>query len=160
MAAALVTAMLAAPPLLYEFRNPRHDPSDEGLHQMRVVAMADDAGAAASQVGLIAAAATALGAAIGALGLWLANRMLGKAAFEAMMTTRFQVMMDQQRAFHAEERASWDTQRLRFEGEIVNLRQTIASLTSDLRRRGVIDIPDNRYGDDPLITIPPGGDAI
>jgi hypothetical protein len=160
MAAALILAMHAVPPAFYQFRNPRHEPSDKGLHQMRAVAVADDAGSAASQVGLIAAAATALGAAISAIGLWLANKLIGKAAFETMMTTRFQVMMDQQRAFHAEERAAWKDAELRLNGEIVNLRQTVASLTSTLRRQGVIDIPEAKYGDDPLITIPPGGDAI
>jgi hypothetical protein len=124
---------------------------------MQAVAMADDAGAAASQVGLIAGAATAIGALIGAFGLWLANRMLGKAAFEGMMTARFKEIMDQQRALHNEERAVWHAAELGLKGEIVNLRQTISSLTSDLRRRGVIDIPESRYGDDPLVTIPPGG---
>lgn len=158
--AALVAAMYAAPSPIYQFRNPRHDPSDEGLRPMRGLAMADDAGAAASQVGLIAAAATAIGAAIGAFGLWLANRMLGKAAFEAMMTSRFKEIMDQQRALHAEERAMWRATELGLRGDIVNLHQTIDSLTSDLRRRGVIDTPESRYGRDPTITIPPGGDAI
>lgn len=155
--AALVSAMFAAPPPIYEFRNPRHDPTDEGLCPMRALAMADDAGSAASQVGLIAAAATAIGAAIGALGLWLANRMIGKAAFEAMMTTRFKEIMDQQRLLHAEERGVWEATKLRLEGQIINLHQTIASLTSELRRRGVIDVPDNKYGTDPMITIPPSG---
>jgi hypothetical protein len=115
--------------------------------------MADDGGAAASQAGLIAAAATALGAALGAFGLWLANRMLGRAAFEAAMTGRFKEIMDQQRAFHVEKERAWDAERLTLRGEIVNLKQTIASLASDLRRRGVIDTPESRYGADPLITI-------
>jgi hypothetical protein len=152
--AALVAAAFAAPCPVYEFRSTRHDFADQGPRRMRALAMADDGGAAASQAGLIAAAATALGAALGAFGLWLANRMLGRAAFEAAMTGRFKEIMDQQRALHLEERNAWNEQRLRFEGEIVNLRQTISSLTSDLRRRGVIDIPESRYGSDPLITIP------
>lgn len=116
--------------------------------------MADDAGAAAQQVGMIAAAATALGAAIGALGLWLANRMLGKAAFEAMMTTRFKEIMDQQRALHAEERAVWQAERLQLRGEIVNLKMAVAGLTARLSSE---DVRPERYGHDPLITIPPGG---
>lgn len=128
---------------------------------MRAVAMADDAGAAASQVGLIAAAATAIGAAIGAFGLWLANRMLGKAAFQSAINTGFSELLKRTEEMHEAERRGWRETELGLRGEIVNLRQTISSLTSDLRRRGVIDIPENRYGDDPTITIPPsGGDAI
>jgi muconolactone delta-isomerase len=150
---AVLERAFAAPIALYEFGPAR----ERGPSAMRAIAMADDAGSAATQVGMIAGAATALGAMIGAVGLWLANRMLGKAAFEAMMTARFKEIMDQQRALHAEERAAWEATDLRRQGEIANLKQTIASLAADLRRRGVIDIPENRYGDEPMITIPPGG---
>lgn len=92
-------------------------------------------------------------AAIGAAGLWLANRMMGKAAFEQAMNSRFQVLMERTEAFHATERASWHEERLHMRGEIVNLKQTVATLTNALRRFGVQGLPETEYPD-PLITLP------
>ena len=91
-------------------------------------------------------------ATIGAVGLWLAQRMVGKAAFEQAMNARFQVLMDQTSAFHASERASWQAERLQLRGEIVNLKQIVATLTDSLRRQGVQGLPDAEHPD-PLITL-------
>jgi hypothetical protein len=161
MAAALVSAMLAAPPLLYEFRNPRHDPSDKGLHQMRALAMAADGGGLGDvSPGFLAGLFTVVGAAIGGVALWLAQRLAGKAAWQNAMTTHWDAITKRMDAMHAEERAAWQTEKLQLRGEIVNLKMAVAGLTARLQSDGAItDVRPERYGHDPLITIPPGGDA-
>lgn len=88
-----------------------------------------------------------IGAALGACGLWLANRMLGKAAFQTAINAGFNGLTDQlqeERDFFrkqlAEERISWAGERAEFRGEILNLTQTIESLKHLLIRSG-IDVP-------------------
>lgn len=96
-------------------------------------------------------------AALGAFGLWLAQRMLGKAAFEQAMNARFQVLMDRTDALHKEERAAWQAERLELLGKIVNLQQIVATLTASLRRQGVTGLPEPEYPD-PIITLPASGE--
>lgn len=112
----------------------------------------DVGGVDASHAGWIAAAATAVGAAIGAFGLWLANRMLGEAAFQTVINTGFNQLLDQQRKLHEAERAAWKeeldrerieraAERAQHTGEIINVAQALESLKSYLRRNG-LDVPE------------------
>ena len=95
-------------------------------------------------MGLLAAASAVMGAALGALGLWLANRLLGKAAFQtaindgfAKLTEQLQEERDGYRRSLDAERLSWAGERATLRGEIRNLMQSIESLKSALRRHGV-----------------------
>lgn len=118
--------------------------------------MADGgAGPEAAQVApWLAALATGVGAVIGAFGLWLANRLLGKAAFQQAMNAGFQVLMERAEALHAEERRSWHEERLSLRGQILNLTQTIASQNAALRRAGIAGLPEVAHPD-PIITLEP-----
>lgn len=97
-----------------------------------------------------------VGAAVGAAGLWLANRLVGKAAVQSALNSGFQTLfteLQEERALLVatlkEERIQSDkdrvaaaTERSELRGEIRNLMQTVESLKSLLRRHGV-SIPDN-----------------
>lgn len=112
-------------------------------------AMAGDVGGVdASQTGMIAAAATALGAAIGSFGLWLANRMLGKAAVQTAINTGFKELLDQiqkererERLAHASEIVRLEGANAQLRGEVINLTQALESLKAFLRRKG-LDVPE------------------
>lgn len=93
------------------------------------------------------AVAGIFGAALGAFGLWLANRMLGKAAFQTAINAGFQALTDQLqeervalRKTLEEERLAWASERAQFRGEILNLTQALDSLKRLLVRHG-IDVP-------------------
>lgn len=110
-----------------------------------------DPHATTSIVGWLSGLATAT---IGAFGLWMAQRVLGKAAFEQAMTTRFQALMASSEAFHAEQRASWHEERLQMRGKIINLEQSVATLTNALRQQGVTGLPETKHPD-PIIIVEP-----
>jgi hypothetical protein len=83
-------------------------------------------------------------AAIGAFGLWVANRMLGKAAFQTAINAGFKELLDQlqeeRRVLMAElsaERTANSTERTQMRGEIRNLRQVVESLKNVLRSNGI-----------------------
>lgn len=102
---------------------------------------------------------------MGAAGLWLANRLVGKAAVQSALNTGFKSLMEEMRAQNAmlvadlererkennAERVAWASERATMRGELRNLMQTVESLKALLRRNGV-QIPDNdhpRTVDDP-----------
>ena len=107
--------------------------------------MAHDVGGVdPSHQSLFAALAAMAGAALGAFGLWLANRMLGKAAFQtaindgfAKLTKELQEERDGYRIELTRERVSWAAERATLQGEIRNLMQSIESLKNELRRNGI-----------------------
>lgn len=119
--------------------------------------MADGVGGP-DAVSVWTAASAAVGAALGAFGLWLANRMLGKAAFQSAINDGFKGLTDQlqeeRTALRAElereresaraelndERLAGARERAQLRGEIINLTQTIEGLKRLLRVHG-IDIP-------------------
>lgn len=92
-----------------------------------------------------------VGAVVGAFGLWVANRMLGKAAFQTAINSGFKELLDQlqeeRRALMAElsaERMANSTERTQMRGEISNLRQVVESLKNVLRANG-IPVPADIY---------------
>ena len=94
-----------------------------------------------------AAVTGVIAAALGAFGLWLANRMLGKAAFQTAINTGFKELTSQlqeERDFFrsqlAAERIAWAQERAEYHGEILNLTQALESLKHLLIRNG-IDVP-------------------
>lgn len=111
--------------------------------------MAGDVGGVdVSQHGPLAAAIGLLSAGLGAFGLWLANRMLGKAAFQtaindgfAKLTTELQQERDTLRKELVDERIARAQKEAELTGAILNLTQTVESLKSLLRRNG-IPVPD------------------
>lgn len=90
-------------------------------------------------------AMTAAGsAAMGAFSLWLANRLLGKAAFQTAINNGFQALTNELQ----EERKALLKQlnevqiqaageRAELRGEIINLTQVVEGLKSILRRHGI-----------------------
>lgn len=127
--------------------------------------MAGDVGGVdPSQTGFLAAAATAIGAALGAFGLWLANRLLGKAAIQAALNASFKEFTDQLQeertvllAERTAERLAWASERAQLRGEVINLTQAIESLKSLLRRNG-IDVPEIHRPAPDFDIIPGGGE--
>lgn len=119
---------------------------------MRRLAMADgfglDPGNAKALFGWLGGLATAT---VGAIGLWLAQRVLGKAAFQtaindgfSKLTTdlqeerdRLQASMKVEREAWAAERVAWSTERNSLQGEIRNLQQKLSSLMSHMQRQGM-----------------------
>ncbi|MBX3482555.1 hypothetical protein [Phenylobacterium sp.] len=133
---------------------------------MRRLAMAGDVpgvdmAAAKAFLGWLGGLATAT---VGALGLWLAQRVLGKAAFQtaindgfAKLTAELQEERDQlKRELAAEhdriqaERVTWATDRASMLGEIRNLKQLVQSLKALLRKHGVAIPGDPEVETDPL----------
>jgi hypothetical protein len=108
------------------------------------VAGGDLGGVDPAHTGLLPALTGMIGAALGGFGLWLANRMLGKAAFQnaindgfAKLTNEIQEERDALRKTLAAAEVRWAAERASLQGEIRNLNQHIQSLKSELRRRGV-----------------------
>ncbi len=102
--------------------------------------------AAAALPWLTAVAAT-IGGVLGAFGLWLANRTLGKAAFQTAMNDGFSKLLDQlqeEREIIRKEFAAYriisDAERAQLRGEVINLTQAFNGLKNLLRRKG-IEIP-------------------
>lgn len=131
----------------------------------RRFAMAGDVGGVdVSQAGgPLAALAGMVGAALGAFGLWLANRMLGKAAVQQALNASFKEFTDQlqeERKNLLEERAgerlAWAKRDAELRGEIINLIQTIESLKALLRRNG-IDVPDTHAPSSDFLILPGDG---
>jgi hypothetical protein len=92
--------------------------------------------------------ATAFGAVAGACGLWVANRMMGKAAFQTAINSGFEKLTDQlqeeRKALTDQldaERLAWSSERAQLRGDIINLTQAVESLKAYLRRNG-LDIPE------------------
>ncbi len=118
---------------------------------MRALAVAGDVGGIdPAHPSLLTAIAGLFGAALGAVGLWLANRLLGKAAFQTAINDGFakllQAQQSESESLRGEleaARVSWAAQRATFEGEIRNLVQAVESLKAELRRHG-IPIPGAR----------------
>ena len=123
-----------------------------------------------SLLGWLSGLATAT---IGAAGLWLAQRVLGKAAFQtaindgfAKLTADLQEERDQlKRELAAEheriqaERVAWAVERTSMLGEIRNLKQAVQSLKALLRKHGVSIPGEPEVEVDPLaavITLPAG----
>ncbi len=82
------------------------------------------------------------------LGLWLANRLLGKAAFQGAINSGFSTLVEQiqeERALalkqYNDDKLLWAAERAQLRGDILNLTQAVESLKALLRRRG-IEIPD------------------
>lgn len=122
-----------------------------GRRPMRSLALAGDVGHVdPAHAGLLTAVAGFLGAVVGACGLWLANRLMGKAAFQSAINDGFAKLTDQlqeerdgyRKALDAE-RLTWAGERATLKGEIRNLMQAIESLKAELRRHGV-PIPEGQ----------------
>jgi len=95
-----------------------------------------------------AAVGGAVTALIGALGVWLAQRVLGKAAFQQAINDGFQKLATELRkdnealrAELAEKELAHARQAAELRGQIINLTQANESLKSALRRAG-IPIPE------------------
>ena len=87
-------------------------------------------------------------AALGAFGVWLASRVMGKAAFQQAINNGFDGLvnrLNEERAkadiAHNAERVAWAAERAQLRGEIINLTQAVESLKALLRRNG-LDIPE------------------
>lgn len=100
-----------------------------------------------------------LSAVLGAFGLWLANRMLGKAAFQTAINAGFKDLTDQLQEERqamlkerTEERLAWAAERAQLRGEIINLTQAVESLKNLLRRNG-IEVPMSNSGPSAAMTI-------
>lgn len=105
---------------------------------MRGLAMAGEvAGVDAAQQGLITAMWTFAGVVVGACGLWLANRLLGKAAFQTAINDGFSRLVNELQEERERERVAWAAERAQLRGEIINLTQAVESLKSHLRRSGL-----------------------
>lgn len=130
---------------LVSVRSTAHD-AFRGSRAMRAVAV--DGAHLGEHVGFFGWIGGIATAALGAVGLWLANRMLGKAAFQtaindgfAKLTAELRKERDDLRAELHQERVVGAAERASLKGEIRNLMQTIESLKSELRRHG-LPIPE------------------
>lgn len=90
------------------------------------------------------------GAAIGGFALWLANRLVGKAAVQTAINQGFKELTDSLREEREALRAQLDRERLeaageraQLRGEIINLTQALESLKKLLREHN-IPIPEAR----------------
>lgn len=120
---------------------------------MRTLAMADGVGGEAP--GLITAVATTGGAMIGGFALWLANRLMGRAAFQTAINDGFAKLVQEVQeerdvakrerdAFKSAleaERIAWAEERAHLQGELRNVMQVVESLKRLLVRAG-IEIPE------------------
>lgn len=91
---------------------------------------------------------TALAAAIGAAGLWVANRLLGKAAFQQAINDGFAKLLKVQQEENAQLREEMSAREViharqiaSLRGHIMNLTQALQSRDAILRRSG-IPIPE------------------
>ncbi len=90
--------------------------------------------------GMFTPAVAFISAALGAFGLWLANRMLGKAAFQTAINTGFRELTDQlqeERSALRKELGEAKIERDDLRGEIRQLKQRIESLLRLLDRHGI-----------------------
>lgn len=102
----------------------------------------------------ISAGTTAI---LGGCGLWLANRLMGKAAFQTAINNGFKGLLDElqedrkrlletldaERKAFANERLHAAGEAAQLRGDILNLTQVIESLKAQLRLHG-IPIPESR----------------
>ena len=137
---------------------------------MRGVAVAGGIGGGAEQPGLITVIAGLVGTVMGSVGLWLANRLMGKAAFQTAINAGFaaltQELQEERNALRrelTEARVHWDAERAQLRGEIGNLTATIEGLKELLRRNG-IPVPERRKTHfdpanetPPMMILPPTG---
>lgn len=100
-----------------------------------------------------------IGAALGACGLWLASRMMGKAAFQTAINSGFTELTKQvreERDFFrkqlSDERIAWAAERAEFNGKVLNLTQSIESLKHLLIRNG-IPVPLTHQDPEPFTVI-------
>lgn len=98
---------------------------------------------------------------IGVFGLWLANRMLGKAAFQTAINSGFKDLTDQLQEERKAMREEMTAERVKaaaveaqLRGEIINLTQVIEGLKKILRENG-IPVPARHLEPSEFITIPP-----
>lgn len=127
-------------------------------------AMAGDVGGVdVSSGGPLVALAGVVGAAIGGFALWLANRLLGKAAIQTALNASFKEFTDQLQEERKEllaertaERLAWAKRDSELRGEIINLTQTIESLKALLRRNG-IDVPESHAPASDFVILPGDG---
>lgn len=94
--------------------------------------------------GFFAPLVAMVAAALGAFGLWLANRMLGKAAFQTAINAGFKDLTDQLQEERAAMREELTVERVRsaaveaqLRGEVLNLTQVIEGLKKILRENGI-----------------------
>jgi hypothetical protein len=113
-----------------------------------------------AHAGVLASIAAIFGAALGAFGLWLANRMLGKAAFQTAINTGFKELTDQlqeerrlMREEQAAERLAAASAQAQLRGDIINLTQVIEGLKKILRENG-IPVPAQYQAPTDFVVIP------
>lgn len=95
-------------------------------------------------VGWMTAATGAGSAVFGAFGLWLANRLMGKAAFQTAIGDGFVKLTNELQEERLELRKQMNDERLRvaaehaeLRGEIINLTQVVEGLKRILRQNGI-----------------------
>ncbi len=88
-------------------------------------------------------ATIAAGAAVfGGWMVWLAQRVMGKAAFQSAINEGFKGLLGEIQKERAADRVAWDAERARLNGDIANLRSTISGLKAMLRAAGIAIPPD------------------
>jgi hypothetical protein len=104
--------------------------------------------AMSNQIDPLAAGASVIAAAFGAAGVWLAQRVMGKAAFQTAINSGFSTLLEQVQADRRELKAELAMQRHecamelnQLRGELNNSRQIVASLTELLQKAGLIALP-------------------
>jgi hypothetical protein len=111
--------------------------------------------------GVIAAGLSAIGAFIGGVAVWVANRTLGKAAFQNAMndgftriTASLSAQLEEARAANKELRGELDHLKVKHareesqrKGEMANMYSTIEALQRQLKMRG-INVPQPRRSED------------
>lgn len=148
--AAELERAFAQPPAVYQFQEARVGLNSDA-RPMRALAMADggiDPHAASGFTPWIAAISGIGAAIVAALGGWLANSALGKAALENIVTARLELLLNEReedykrtrddldtlrQKFEAAE-IKWDAERADLKGEIRGLRQLNESLNRALER--------------------------
>lgn len=113
-----------------------------------------DPGHASQLLGWLSGLATAT---VGAVGLWLAQRVLGKAAFQSAISDGFNKLTDQlqeeraiERATFDAERKGWASERAAWSAERIAWAAERATLKGEVRNlRQVIDGLERRFGIEP-----------
>lgn len=141
--------LFAQPPPPYQFNNQSGDPDEYGVRAVRAVAMAGDLGVDPAQANVLTWIGGMITAGLGAFGVWLASRMLGKAAFQTAINDGFNKLTDNlqeqlaaERLLSVAESARWLARLELSEGRLRNAEQTIVSLKNELRRHGIPIPPD------------------
>lgn len=90
--------------------------------------------------------------------LFLAQRLVGKAAWQAAVTAANKDLIDQLQeerrdmlAERAAERSGWVAERSRMEGEILDLRQQVESFNAYMRRSGMDPIDFRRPASEVIV---------